>query len=202
MLLESIRIEYGFPVRLRYHHDRMVHAARALSLPEISFECLESRVGDALSGVPPVGRYKLRLVYAKRLRSIEVTRYFPRVFRRAAIFLAGDLDYSHKFADRHELDAYQARVGASTLAFFVRDGLLTDAWHANLLLRKNGQWYTPRLPLLPGVMRRSLIESKRVIPSDIESRDLCSFESVSPVNAMLEPGEITIPGDQIFFMPR
>ncbi len=89
----------------------------------------------------------------------------------------GDLRLAHKTTDRWFYDAGReaAREAGADDAVFVRDdGRVTEAMSANLFVERDGVLLTPAssLGLLPGVLRRSLIESGRACESDLTLDDL------------------------------
>ncbi|MCT2557679.1 aminodeoxychorismate synthase component I [Tsuneonella sp. YG55] len=89
----------------------------------------------------------------------------------------GDHRLAHKTNDRWFYDAGRdaAREAGADDALFVRDdGRVTEAMAANVFVARDGVLLTPptALGLLPGVLRRSLIESGRARESDLTLDDL------------------------------
>ncbi len=225
--LESIRIEHGRPRRLRLHWERMCSTLHAHGLEPWSFSDLEEAIeavldggegsskaacsrdardaGSPVSAVRGPGRFKLRLLYGPDMWRATLERYRVGGVLGAAVVPASQIRYTHKYADRSELNAAQLRLGPRALAIYEQDGLLTDSWYANVLLRYRGEWYTPEKPLLPGVMRRSLLEGRgfgrvertQVHACEIPAADLWRFESISFINAMLDPGEMALDTDAV-----
>lgn len=91
---------------------------------------------------------------------------------------ADDWRLRHKTSDRgfHEAGLAVARRAGADEALFLRDdGLLTEGtWTSIFVRRSDGRLVTPRadLGLLPGVLRRSLIEADKVVEGDIALEDL------------------------------
>ena len=194
MLLETIRVEHGRAWRLERHHERMLRSACELGFSAPSWGELRGAVDRMLEEriLPDPGRYKLRLVYREEIFEAEAQRYsLPRPLS-ALVVEAGELSYRHKLADRAALNELQATVGPRSVVIFARDGLLTDCLYANLVADDGRQWLTPRRPLLHGVMRAELLESGRVQPADIPAAELHRFERISLINAMIDPGDVTI----------
>jgi para-aminobenzoate synthetase/4-amino-4-deoxychorismate lyase len=83
----------------------------------------------------------------------------------------------HKTSDRafyeEGLKAAQA-AGAGEALFLRDDGLLTEGTFTNLFVERDGVLLTPpaTLGLLPGVLRRSLLESGRAREADLRIEDL------------------------------
>ena len=89
----------------------------------------------------------------------------------------GDWRLRHKSSDRHFYEAALdvARTAGAQEALLIRDdGLLTEGSFTNLFAERNGKLLTPpaSLGLLPGVLRRSLIESGRAIEAELTLADL------------------------------
>ncbi len=88
-----------------------------------------------------------------------------------------DLRLRHKTSDRWIYDAARAVAEASgaSEAILVRpDGLVTEASRSNLFVERDGMLLTPpvALGLLPGVLRRSLIEESKAEEAELTLADL------------------------------
>ncbi|MCC6924460.1 aminodeoxychorismate synthase component I [Novosphingobium sp.] len=89
----------------------------------------------------------------------------------------GDWRLRHKSSDRHFYEAGLAAAqsaGAGEALFIRDDGLLTEGCFTNLFVERDGKFLTPpaRLGLLPGVLRRSLIEQGRAVEAELTLADL------------------------------
>ena len=89
----------------------------------------------------------------------------------------GDWRLRHKTSDRGFYDAGLAaahEAGAAEALFVREDGLVTEGCFTNLFVERGGQLLTPpaRLGLLPGVLRRSLIETGRAAEAELRIDDL------------------------------
>jgi len=90
---------------------------------------------------------------------------------------AGDLRLRHKTSDRQfyaaALRAARA-AGADEALFIAHAGRLTDGSFTNLFVERDGRLLTPPAAhgLLPGVLRRSLLEAGRAIEADLTLADL------------------------------
>ncbi len=89
----------------------------------------------------------------------------------------GDWRLRHKSSDRHFYEAALdvARGAGAQEALLIRDdGLLTEGSFTNLFVERDGKLLTPpaSLGLLPGVLRRSLIESGRAVEAELTMADL------------------------------
>ena len=89
----------------------------------------------------------------------------------------GDFRLAHKTSDRQFYAAAlsAARGAGAAEALLLRDdGLVTEGSFTNLFVERGGMLLTPpaRLGLLPGVLRRSLIESGRAAEAELTLDDL------------------------------
>ena len=89
----------------------------------------------------------------------------------------GDWRLRHKTTDREFYDAglRAARNAGADEALFLRDdGLVTEGCITNLFVERDGRLLTPpaRLGLLPGVLRRSLLDGGRAVEAELTLDDL------------------------------
>ena len=89
----------------------------------------------------------------------------------------GDWRLRHKSSDRgfYDVGLAAAKAAGADEALLLRDdGLLTEGCFTTLFVERGGQLLTPpaRLGLLPGVLRRSLIDSGRAIEAELTLDDL------------------------------
>ncbi|MEQ1497531.1 MAG: aminodeoxychorismate synthase component I [Novosphingobium sp.] len=89
----------------------------------------------------------------------------------------GDWRLRHKSSDRdfYELGLGAAHAAGAGEALFIRDdGLITEGCWTSIFVERDGQLLTPAasLGLLPGVLRRSLIEAGRAIEAELTLDDL------------------------------
>lgn len=90
---------------------------------------------------------------------------------------AGDWRLRHKSSDRHFYEAALAAAqgaGAQEALLIRDDGLLTEGSFTSLFVERDGQLLTPpaALGLLPGVLRRSLLETGRAAEAELTLADL------------------------------
>ncbi len=90
---------------------------------------------------------------------------------------SGDWRLRHKSSDRHFYEAAlaAARGAGADEALLIRDdGLLTEGSFTSIFVERDGKLLTPpaTLGLLPGVLRRSLIEQGRAVEAELTLADL------------------------------
>ena len=89
----------------------------------------------------------------------------------------GDWRLRHKSSDRHFYEAALAAArgaGASEALLLRDDGLVTEGSFTSLFVERDGKLLTPpaALGLLPGVLRRALLESGRAVEARLTLDDL------------------------------
>jgi len=182
-LIESMKFdpEQGIPL-LELHLERMKASAAELGFAfdrhaarnQIQALCFElDRPG------------KLRLLLARSgATTLEVQPLgagtLPEPVRCGLVSLpvdAGDWRLRHKCTDRafYEVARDLARQAGADEALLVRDdGLVTEAANSNIFVEQGGVLLTPpaTLGLLPGVLRRSLLDEGRAKEAELRIDDL------------------------------
>jgi 4-amino-4-deoxychorismate lyase len=143
------------------------------------------------------GLRKIRILYSDRIEFLEYTDYTPANIQSLQLVQADDLDYSLKSEDRSRLEYYKSFKNGRDDVIYVRRGLVTDSSYCNLIFFDGSTWWTPDEPLLKGVRRQYLLNRGLIQERTIRVEDIDQFESVSLINAMLEPGQIQLPVSQI-----
>ena len=87
---------------------------------------------------------------------------------------SADIRLCHKTSDRGFYDDARAASGAFEVLFTDREGYLTEGSFTCLFVERDGRLLTPPLArgLLPGVLRRALIEEGRAVEADLTPADL------------------------------
>lgn len=187
-LIETIRIENGEPLLLSLHQKRMDKASTELFGLKESANL--SRHLSLLS-LPQKGIWKCRVTYGLQIEKTEFEPYQKRSIRSLKIIEADELNYHHKFAQRTEINKlFSMRENADDI-LIIKNKLLTDTSYCNIALWNGDEWITPLQPLLKGVRRASLIQLKKIHPSDIRLNNLASFQSIKLFNAMISFEEAT-----------
>ena len=169
----------GVPM-LELHLERIKRSAAALGF---SFD--RHAVKNAIQALcfEAEAPAKLRLVVARSgTLALEIAPVPAPIAEAACVVLPIPLDPSdwrlaHKTSDRGFYDAGLAAargVGAHEALFIREDGLLTEGCFTNLFVARDGVLVTPpaALGLLPGILRRRLLDEGRAIEGDIRLDDL------------------------------
>ena len=184
--IETIRVENGRALSLPYHQKRVNE-----SLLLTGGGSVRLSLAGLLGNLPTTeGVFKARIVYDNTGKVLEqsLSPYTPKKVRTLRLVDCDDIDYSLKYADRTRLNALAARVGSADEIIIVRHGKLTDTSYSNIALYDGKNWFTPRIPLLRGTMRQSLIDEGVIQEADITPADLGRYRKVSLINAMMPLG--------------
>ncbi len=196
-LIESIRLENGKYSNLSYHEERMRRACTAL---RIDYRSLP--LSKFLSHVsqPTKGLWKCRIVYSDAIHKVEFKPYTVRPIASLKLVYDDTIVYNQKYEERSHLDKLYAQRQDCDDIIIVKDNMLTDSYYGNLVLWKEGKWYTPDSCLLAGTQRACLIDSKAIQVVPISVDDFKSFEKVKIINAMmnLEDGPEVLIGEVLF----
>ena len=126
-------------------------------------------------------RSRLRLLISRRgSMAIEVRehRTWPQAIMQVAIVPrnapADDLRLLHKTTDRSLYRDALARGGTYEVLMTDDAGFMTEGCFSSIFVERGDKLVTPPLSrgLLPGVLRRSLIEMGEAIEDDLKPRDL------------------------------
>ena len=181
-LIETMTFDPERGIELLELHLERIKASAA----ELGFSFDRHAVRNAIQALcfEAEGAATLRLVIARSgAYSLELSpppAALPSPVICAVLSLpvdAGDWRLRHKTSDRQ---FYQAGLKAAQgvrahEALFLRDdGLLTEGTFTNLFVERGGKLLTPpaALGLLPGVLRRSLIEAGRAVEAELQLEDL------------------------------
>jgi para-aminobenzoate synthetase/4-amino-4-deoxychorismate lyase len=109
---------------------------------------------------------------------------------------SGDWRLGHKTSDRgiYEAALRAAHAAGADEAVFVRDdGLVTEGSFSNLYIERDGRLLTPptRLGLLPGVLRRSLLDAGRAVEAELTLGDLEQGFFISTAVRGLMPAKLS-----------
>jgi 4-amino-4-deoxychorismate lyase len=149
--------------------------------------------------------FKCRILYGKSVESVTFEKYIPKKvetlrlvdFSIAETFLE-DIrnsekgrslvfdNYKYKYQNRELLNyLLNCRNDADDI-LIVKDGYLTDTSFSNIVLFKNGIWYTPDTFLLNGTCRQRLLHDKKIKEISISVDDLDDYDEIRLINAMID----------------
>jgi len=178
-LLETIKCEDGIVFNLPYHQERLNQSRQELHQAN---DTLDLRF---IIHPPRKGLYRCRILYAKKIQSIEYIPYIAKKIQSLKI-VPSSVDYHLKYANRETFDTLLQKHYDVDDIIIEKEGYLTDTSIANIALYNGKQWFTPTHPLLKGTMRQKLIDEGFLHTRDIKKEDLHHYTHVALTNAMLE----------------
>ena len=193
-LLESIYLKDGVFRNLSYHEARMRKSWRDLFNRNDTTD-----LNDYLKTlqIPSVGLYKTRVIYDTTIHKVEFVPYVINPVKSLKLIHNDTISYDYKFLDRTVINnLYSQREKADDI-LIVKNGFITDTSYANILFKKDGDWYTPVHCLLKGTMRESLLEARLIRETAIDVNNYSLFESFKLINSMLGMDGEEIPIESI-----
>jgi len=179
LLLETISIKDAEVQNIIYHNRRLNRSRR-----EIFGVGSHIDLGNLISP-PDSGSYRCRVIYGRGIESIEYLPYRPKDIKKI-LLVDSDIEYRYKYLNRAELNNLSKRYEDYDDILIVRDGLITDTTIANVALRRDGKWYTPKKPLLEGTARQRLIDNGFLSTQDIDKNYINDYDSFAIMNAMID----------------
>ena len=178
LLMETIKIEDGIVANLTYHQTRFDKSRRDI------FNSKERLELSSLIKAPKKGVYRCRILYNKKIESIEYIPYIPKEIHRLQI-IPSTIEYSYKYANRDELNSLLKTYPNIDEVIIEKDGYLTDTTISNIALYDGKRWFTPDTPLLEGTMRAKLIDEGFLHTKSIIKEELNIYTHFALINAML-----------------
>jgi len=178
LLLETIKIEAGEICNLSYHQKRCNYSRHSLFHLDNILN-LESAI-DA----PKIGIWRCRILYAKKIKSVEYIPYTPKKIEKLKI-VPSSITYDFKYANRSKLNTLLKQYPHADEVIIEKEGLLTDTTIANIAFYDGEYWYTPKNPLLHGTVREKLLDEGVLHLRNIKKEDLARYSQVALMNAMI-----------------
>ncbi|MEI6277236.1 MAG: aminotransferase class IV [Prolixibacteraceae bacterium] len=180
-LIETICFEHGKFQRISLHEERMNRSRHMLFGIEkpISFGSL-LRIPSEMAEQ----KIRCRVTYAETIENIEYEEYILKNIGGLLLVFDDSIDYSHKFRNRDCLNHWLNQRGTADEILIVKNGRITDTSFSNIVFLRNGTWFTPEYPLLPGTRRADYLEKKMIFPANIRPDDLNLYEEARLINAM------------------
>ncbi len=181
LFLETIKIINGKRMYLDGHSARMNKTRKDL------FKVSDTIDLKKIINVPQefaLGLVKCRVIYGRDIENIEFSDYEfrnPRTFR---LVFDEEIIYNYKSTDRERLNFLFSQRKEADDILIVKNGLITDTYYANVVMKKDGRWYTPAKPLLEGTARERYIQNGKIVPADISPDELFQYGEIKIINAM------------------
>ncbi len=178
LLLETIKIENGKVFNLAYHQKRFDKTREALftDTTQIDLSSLIEAPSDRL--------YRCRILYEKKINSIEYIPYKEKSFQKLKV-VSSDISYAYKYANRDTFNTLLEKYPQYDEIIIEKEGYITDTSIANLAFYNGTKWFTPKTPLLEGTMRAKLLNEGFLHTRDIKSSEISKYTHVALMNAMI-----------------
>jgi branched-subunit amino acid aminotransferase/4-amino-4-deoxychorismate lyase len=196
-LFETFRTWNGHATLLDRHVERLKESARALGLPLEPGQLPGSRdvallIAANRNVLPPGQDARLRITLSGGLATTPSSGSLlwmtagplPPPHPTPGVIISGSFEVSaDDLLARHKtLNYWRRRIahadavaaGSDEVLCVTHDGLLCEASRSNLFLVEDGRLYTPSLggPLLPGIMRRLVVEKAGQAGLEVEEASL------------------------------
>lgn len=189
-LVETIRIEDGRVMHIDYHNDRCNKSRVALFNSKRNIN-LRSYIKP--NEEHQVGIFKCRVIYGKKVESVEITPSPKRVIDSFKLINEVNIiKYGHKLLERKALDELYDKRGNADEIIILQNELVTDAYYFNLVFESKEEMITPRFPLLKGTTRAYLLDHHMIEVGDIHMSEILSFEKVHFINALNPLGNLFV----------
>jgi 4-amino-4-deoxychorismate lyase len=182
-LFESIKLLDGQFSRLNLHQDRIDTSCKSLFKIFPAWR-LETHLSSC--DIPAKGLYKCRVSYSSDLVKAEFIPYERKPVRTLKLIFDNEISYEHKLEDRAGLANAFAKRGSCNDILIVKNGMITDTSYSNIVFGKDGKWFTPSSYLLPGTMRKYLLNSEKIEAVEITETNFRRYECFKLINALLE----------------
>lgn len=178
-LLETICIKDGVIQNIYYHNLRF-NASRQALFPETSSLNLLNFI--QIPNEYKLGIVKCRILYRAEIEEVQYIKYKTKKIEKVKV-VETNLEYDHKWEDRTALKALLASEPNFDEILMVKDGFITDCSYANIVFKKDNEFFTPKKPLLKGTKRQHLLDEEILIEKNIKPSDLKKYSHFSLINA-------------------
>jgi len=134
--------------------------------------------------IPPKEPCRVKIIYSDIVQKIEYHPLLQREWKSFKI-IDSDIEYPYKYLDRSNIEKLYAKKEDCDEIIIVKDDLLRDSSIANIAIFDGQRWITPKLPLLKGTMRESLLKKQIILEKDVKIEDLNNAKKIALLNAII-----------------
>jgi 4-amino-4-deoxychorismate lyase len=193
LFLESIYLNNGEFRNLEYHESRMRASSHFVFNNNKGFNLSELK----RESFPSIGLFKIRVIYDTEIRTVECVPYEVRSVNSLKLVHDNEILYDHKFLDRSKLEYLYSLRGDADDVLIVKNGLMTDSFYANMIFKKDENWFTPNSYLLKGTMRQSLLNRGVIREAVITVENYTQYQSCKLINSMIGMDGPEIPFEKV-----
>jgi 4-amino-4-deoxychorismate lyase len=182
LCFETICVQNRRLMNLAYHEARLNKTRTELFGFKDSWDLSKLiTIPDFVTHTP----HKCRLTYGEGIDNIQWEPYNFRTITKIQCVYDDAIDYSYKYNDRTALNSlYQQREDAEEI-LIIKNEMVTDTLYCNVAFLKDGKWFTPDSPLLPGTKRAFLLDSGIIEEAHILEKDIFKYSHMKLFNAMV-----------------
>ena len=149
------------------------------------------------------GLYKFRIEYdLDNNFKMQILPHAISEHNDFEMVIDNEIDYHFKSADRMQFQKLKEKSGAEEI-IIIKENQITDTSYSNLLFLKDKTWFTPKTYLLNGVMRQSLLASKKIKETEVTIENIKEYSHFQLINAMNDFDEMFIyPIEKIINLPK
>ncbi|NCC98748.1 MAG: hypothetical protein EOL95_03460 [Bacteroidia bacterium] len=179
---EAIKLKDGVVYNLPYHQARIdITLAKFDGVKIDLVSTLANLIDDVKKGL-----FKCRLIYGKAgVENIEFIPYSSRRKTTVRLITADNIEYDYKYTDRAHLNELLEQSGCDDI-IIAKNGLVTDAFAANLIFESSDGLFTPNTYLLPGTKRQYLLDMGIIRQKLITVADIKIYDRIRFINAMVD----------------
>jgi len=178
LLLETIKIEDGNIENIAYHQTRFDRSRKDL------FNINDKIDLSSYIKAPKKGLYRCRILYDKKIDSIEYIPYIPKEIKKLKIVIS-NIDYRYKYTNRVELNSLLEIESECDEIIIEKNGYLTDTTISNIAFYDGSKWQTPIYPLLEGTIRAKLLDEGFLHKKKIRKEELKNYSKIALMNSMI-----------------
>ncbi len=179
---EAIKLKDGIFYNVPYHQARIDLTSAKCGGVRIDLASALTNIADGVK----TGLFKCRLIYGREgVESIEFIPYSPHHVTTVTLITADDIEYGFKYTDRTHLNELLKQSGCDDI-IIVKNGLVTDAFAANLIFESSDGLFTPDTYLLPGTKRQYLLDMGIIRQKRITIADIKNYDCIRFINAMVD----------------
>lgn len=181
--VETILYDNGKIQNLDYHQKRFDRTRRIL-YNDTSNISLDKYI------IPSINRkIKIRVIYDKSILKIEYQNIQIKEFRDF-VLVQSKLVYDFKYEKRDEINLLKKKFCKYDDIILCDEGILKDTSIANIAVKLNNTWYTPKKPLLRGTTRERLLDKGFLKEAELNIKDLKKSSNFAIMNALIGFKEI------------
>jgi len=192
--IESIKLLDGQFYRLPFHQVRVDGVFEHFFPSKKAFDLVKILTAE---NFPQIGLFKCRIVFNQSIQLIEFVPYTSRKIRSLQLIETQIEPTNFKSVKREDINMAFAQKGICDDVLMLNNGFLSDASYYNIALWNGEKWCTPRIPVIYGTQRSSLLNLGKIVEKEIRKEDISFYKTIRLFNAMVEFGEIELDVSEI-----